>query len=204
MEAGPLTCLLHGDSWSNNVLFRYAADDSSHKPTDMRLIDWQIARIGHSCFDLGYFLFSSTSSDFRREHLDRLWQDYFAVLKSALSKLGIDLETEGYDQDRFMRERKERYVLMLFIALFILPILLDASKAADHTLKDKEISPDGQSDDNGITVSHTLYTFFSYAFLSFTVHDLQMKGKLPNWMKKGLSLAGKISLSSRLWCPTLS
>ena len=148
MNAGPLTCVTHSDSWSNNLLFKYPASDS-HKPLDMVLIDWQLARLGHPAHDLGYFLFSGTSSSFRREHLNGLWIDYFTTLKSALAKLGINLEEEGYDQARFMREVKERNVLMLFIALFILPILLDASKAMDHTLKDKETSSGQEAENDG-------------------------------------------------------
>ena len=41
-----------------------------------------------------------------------------------------------------MTETKQRYVLMMMFPLFILPILLDASKAVDHTLKDQDISED--------------------------------------------------------------
>ncbi len=43
LESGALTCLLHGDSWNNNLLFRYL-DETSEKPEEMLLIDWQIAR----------------------------------------------------------------------------------------------------------------------------------------------------------------
>ena len=123
MGAGSLSCITHGDSWTMNIMFRY---DDGNRPTDALLIDWQIARLGHPSVDLCYFLFSSTSSAFRHEHLDGLLIEYFSILKCSLFKLGIDLGKEGYDRDRFMRESKERYVLSLFMALFIMPILLDA------------------------------------------------------------------------------
>ncbi len=137
LESGALTCLLHGDSWNNNLLFRYL-DETSEKPEEMLLIDWQIARCGHPSHDLGYFIFSSTSSSFRKQHLDNLLDEYYAALSSALVKLGIDLESEGYSQKQFIQETKQRYILMMMIALFILPILLDSSKAIDHTLKSDE------------------------------------------------------------------
>ncbi|EFX85019.1 hypothetical protein DAPPUDRAFT_222817 [Daphnia pulex] len=137
MESGALTCLLHGDSWNNNLLFRYL-DETSEKPEEMLLIDWQIARCGHPSHDLGYFIFSSTSSSFRKQHIDNLLDEYYAALSSALVKLGIDLESEGYSQKQFIQETKQRYILMMMIALFILPILLDSSKAIDHTLKNDE------------------------------------------------------------------
>jgi len=138
LESGPLTCLLHGDSWNNNLLFRYL-NETSEKPEEMLLIDWQIARCGHPSHDLGYFFFSSTSSSFRKQHLDELLDEYYAALSSALVKLDIDLKSEGYSQEQFIQETKQRYILMMMIALFILPILLDSSKAIDHTLKNDEI-----------------------------------------------------------------
>ncbi len=141
MDGGTLTCLLHGDSWNNNLLFRYPAENSD-QAEEMLLIDWQIARCGHPSSDLGYFLFSSTSSAFRRQHLDSLFQEYYTILDTALAKIGINLDKEGYSQEQFMQETKQRYVLIMMIALFILPILLDASKAVDHTLKDQDISKD--------------------------------------------------------------
>lgn len=141
MDGGTLACLLHGDSWNNNLLFRYPAENSD-RPEEMLLIDWQIARCGHPSCDLGYFLFSSTSSAFRREYLDSLFQEYYTILDTALAKIGINLDKEGYSQKQFMRETKQRYILIMMIALFILPILLDASKAVDHTLKDQDISKD--------------------------------------------------------------
>lgn len=132
MHAGPLTCITHGDSWSNNILFRYD-DCQQTKPSDALLIDWQIARLGHPSVDLCYFLFSSTSSAFRGEHLDQLLIEYFSILKSALFKLDIDLEEEGYDEDRFLQDSKERYILGLFMALFIMPILLDSNKGTNDS-----------------------------------------------------------------------
>ncbi len=143
LKSGPLTCVIHGDSWSNNILFRYAEEDSQQEnPLDALLIDWQISRIGHVFVDLGYFLFSSTSSDFRRKHLTELLIEYFSILKSVLSKLDIDLEKEDYNQDRFLKDCKEHFMIGLFVALFIMPILLDASKAVGHTLKNQESSSD--------------------------------------------------------------
>lgn len=148
MDSGILTCLLHGDSWNNNILFRYP-NENSEQPEEMLLIDWQIARYGHPSHDLGYFFFSSTSSAFRRKHLDTLFKEYYAVLKTALSKLSIDLDDEGYSREKFIDETKQRYILMMMIAFFILPILLDSSKAEDHTLKDQDISKSLTNDKEG-------------------------------------------------------
>ena len=139
LNSGPLTCVMHGDSWSNNILFRYE-NEGSTEPLEMLMVDWQLSRCGHPTLDPGYFLFMSTSSAFRRKYLDQLWIEYFATLKTGLKKLNIDLDQENYSQEQFMKETKQRYIMMLFQSLFLLPILLDASKAADHSLKDAEAS----------------------------------------------------------------
>lgn len=137
MDSGPLTCVLHGDSWSNNILFQYK-DEQSVTPLEALMVDWQLSRVGHPSIDPGYFLFMSTSSAFRRKYLEDLWIEYFIKLKAALKKLGVDLDEENYSQEQFIRETKQHYIIMLFQSLFLLPILLDASKAADHSLKDAE------------------------------------------------------------------
>ena len=52
INAGYLTCVLHGDNWSNNVMFRYQDnEDGSHVPAEMVMVDWQCARFGHPSID---------------------------------------------------------------------------------------------------------------------------------------------------------
>ena len=135
IRAGVLSCVLHGDSWNNNILFRC---DEQQRPLQVKMIDWQIARCGHPSVDLLYYVFCATSGQFRLQHLDQLLSSYWSRLKSNLSKLGVDLDAEGYTRDDFMKETRQRFVLCMLMAFFMLPIVLDSKKATDHAQDIKE------------------------------------------------------------------
>lgn len=137
LDAGTLSCVLHGDAWTNNILYRYK-DGKSKKPTEIAIVDWQYSAVGHPSMDILFYLFSSTSSQLRLQHFDNLLLDYFTTLSSALTKLGIDLDSEGYSFDQFKSETKQRCVWAMCTNFFMLPILLDSSKAINHSLLDKE------------------------------------------------------------------
>ena len=137
LDAGALSCVLHGDAWSNNVLYRYE-NEKSEQPSEIALVDWQYAAIGHPSMDILFYLLSSTSSPMRHRYFDQLLVEYFTTLKLALGKLGIDLDSEGYNFNQFKIETKQHAVWAMCTNFFILPILLDPTKAADHSLKEKE------------------------------------------------------------------
>ena len=138
IHAGPLTCVIHGDSWNNNLLFRYSKTEDGEVPVEMVMIDWQIARCGHPSIDLCYYLFCGTTAEFRARHLNDLFSLYFTTLRANLLKLGIDLEAEGYTEEQFFRETRQRFVLGMFMAFFLLPIILDSAKASKHAQEIKE------------------------------------------------------------------
>lgn len=93
-------------------------------------------------------------------------RDYFNNLNSALIKLGVSLEEEGYGEEHFMKEIKDRYMSGIFFALFIMPILLDAGKAVDHTLKDQDPSYNIEKVENGKDFKfYPLITLISPFFL---------------------------------------
>ncbi|KAB0799214.1 hypothetical protein PPYR_07094 [Photinus pyralis] len=88
--AGPYAVISHGDCWINNFLFKYSKLQKS--PTDMCLIDWQMARVGSPVLDLSCFLFTSTDKQLRDQHYDSLIKEYYDSLSSFLIELGSDPE----------------------------------------------------------------------------------------------------------------
>jgi len=138
IQAGPLTCVLHGDAWSNNLLFHHSTSDGG-RPTEMIIIDWQIARCGHPSIDILFYIFSGTSASFRKQHLANLLHLYWSTLNHNLGLLGVDLTAEGYDEERFIRETHQRCVLAMLMAFFILPITLDRTKACQLARETKEM-----------------------------------------------------------------
>merc|ERR1711860_88684 len=61
-----LTTLIHGDFWSNNMMFRY--EDS--KPVQVKVLDYQMMMIKKPFQDIFYFLYVNTDRSFRKTYLD--------------------------------------------------------------------------------------------------------------------------------------
>jgi hypothetical protein len=122
-QCGPLSCLLHADCWINNMMYRSTED----QVVEMRLVDWQITRLGHPVGDCLHFFFSSTSPEMRADHFTQLMEDYFNQLQDNLGKLGIHLEQEVYTQKEFRLDLIKRLRWALFMALLLFPLILDDS-----------------------------------------------------------------------------
>ncbi|KAJ8926075.1 hypothetical protein NQ315_009931 [Exocentrus adspersus] len=78
--------LLHGDCWSNNVMFKY---DSLGNVSDLKLIDFQLITVGSPVCDLSYTLYSGGSKEVF-DQLDHLLRIYHQALSDTLRALGYD------------------------------------------------------------------------------------------------------------------
>ncbi|CAH1173639.1 unnamed protein product [Phaedon cochleariae] len=115
---GDHAALLHGDSWCNNLMFKY---DESNNVEDMRIIDFQLIRTGTVVYDISYCIYS----DGCKKTLDDL-EHYLQVYHHSLSESlrGYDLDPEEvYPYDIFKEEWKRYSKLGL-----ILGILCNSSK----------------------------------------------------------------------------
>lgn len=65
--------LNHGDSWSNNFMFKY---NEKGEREDTILVDFQICKYGSPVQDLLYFIFSSPKQDIRLTEFDYLIKYY--------------------------------------------------------------------------------------------------------------------------------
>lgn len=111
-NSGPLACIVHGDFWSNNMLFKYASNDKDTKegkcaiPIAVKMVDFQIARISHPMSDILYFLYISTRSQLRKEKLQTWLKLYFCILLDDLKLLKVDLK--GYCWPNFLADYEKR------------------------------------------------------------------------------------------------
>ena len=119
-EASPLDCILHGDCWNNNIMYRY----EQGKPVEVRLFDWQILKLDHPVMDLVVYLFTSTSHEVRTEHQTNLLAHYFTILNGSLHMLGIHLDREGYTEEHFQREVKMRLKSVMCLSIMFLNNML--------------------------------------------------------------------------------
>jgi len=125
-DCGPLGCIIHADCWNNNMLYRYSEDE---KPIEMKLIDWQITRLGHPGTDVVHFLFSSTQPEllFKDDGILELLNHYYDILSSSLEKLGLIEIVRQRNRQQFIEEVKGRFRFGMFLALVLLPGVLDDS-----------------------------------------------------------------------------
>ena len=137
---GPLDCVLHGDFWCNNMLFKYEDD----KPTHLKMLDFQISHIGHPLYDILYFLYSSTVADVRQQHMNTWLAFYFNSLTTALKKLNAGIA--DYTFEDFMFDYKKRSIMHMFYGFGIMKMILDTNTVSgleNHNEEVKNQSPTG-------------------------------------------------------------
>ncbi|XP_022921255.2 uncharacterized protein [Onthophagus taurus] len=138
----------HGDCWVNNFLWKYDLPDSKI-PTNVCLMDWQMSRCGSLAFDLSYFMFTSTTKEFRDEHFDRMIKLYYYTLCSQIIEMGSDPE-KLLPLEALQDELKKYSLVGMFMAIPLLAVItrdftvaqLPEIKAED--MKDMNISVDMQ------------------------------------------------------------
>ncbi|KAL7041206.1 hypothetical protein ACKWTF_000678 [Chironomus riparius] len=121
MKCGFMT-LIHGDLWTNNILFQ---EDSDGKSIDVKIIDYQISFWGSPNADLIYLLFTSVMDDVKVKHFDEIIEFYYRELRMSLEmvKYGGYIPTVEELKDDLMDNRM--YANQLFP--LIIPITRNCS-----------------------------------------------------------------------------
>lgn len=92
--AGQYAVIGHGDSWVNNILFKYESSDTKlTTPTTLCLLDFQLSRIGSPALDIAYFIYTCTDQSLRDAHFTTLLDTYYSSLCSHGKTLGTDVTT---------------------------------------------------------------------------------------------------------------
>jgi len=155
-QCGPLACILHGDCWNNNMLYRHKNSDG--EAVAMRLVDWQILLPGRPGKDVAHFLFTSTKTEMRKQSGHQLISDYVGTLMSALKKLGFSFDEEGFDRQTFIDEIKHQFLFGLFQGLLVLPAILDSALVTRMTEKTNDPSAKNQKPEDVFKDTEGLFT----------------------------------------------
>ena len=130
-SSGPLACVVHGDYWNNNMLFKYA-DGLTNIPISLRMLDFQLSRIGHPLSDVLYFLYTSTMPETRQKDMLVLLRYYYDTLTTDLRLLGISLD--DYTWQDFLADYKKRSLMWMFMGTMV--VSMTQNKKVVTSLKD--------------------------------------------------------------------
>ena len=85
-------CLVHGDYWNNNFMFKYTdAPEGEKTIEEVKVIDWGNSSWGPPVFDLQYLLHTSTNREVRKDHLEEVLSHYHATFTMLTTQLGHPL-----------------------------------------------------------------------------------------------------------------
>ncbi|KAE8751674.1 EcKinase 2 [Frankliniella occidentalis] len=112
--------ILHGDTWTNNVLFKHSEAGSVE---EVCLLDFQLARFGPPVLDIAYLVYCCTVREFRDKHLDKLLGEYHDQLSANLRRLGSDPD-KVYSRETMQAQLRERMRFGLGMAVMTVPLFL--------------------------------------------------------------------------------
>ncbi|XP_059486393.1 uncharacterized protein LOC132203001 isoform X1 [Neocloeon triangulifer] len=103
---GPFSVPNHGDAWGPNFLYQYDTADKS-RPSNIRLLDFQLMRLGSPVLDLLFFLYSVTTAKERDDGgWERILKHYHDSFCFALTSLGADAK-KVFPFEDFLKEVKK-------------------------------------------------------------------------------------------------
>jgi hypothetical protein len=145
----PWSVLLHGDCWSNNMMFRY--DEKTGRPVEVVFIDLQFCQVSDPMFDICYTLFASAQPDLRRKHLQSMLHVYFDTFTATCQKLRVP-PLPGWGWEEFNRRFRRATIAGGYMALQMHIMLknVDDCENLDEAMTKVEASGDngGKKDAN--------------------------------------------------------
>lgn len=137
--AGQYAVIGHGDSWMNNMLFKYGNSSSRQSPSQICFLDWQLSRLASPALDLAYFIFVCTDKDLRDQHYEHLIQEYYDSLSSFLRELGSDPD-KLFPFEVLQEHLKKFCVYGLYMAVMVLYLITsDVEDIPDiHSITDED------------------------------------------------------------------
>ncbi|ODM88306.1 hypothetical protein Ocin01_18374, partial [Orchesella cincta] len=106
--------IVHFDLWCNNMLIKH---DGQGRAVGVKFIDFQFMQRGNIFSDLHYFIYTSTTPEFRKAHLHTVLNVYYDAFQETLEKIKTPLPwgfTKGFFIDEFEAGIVSAFVRMTF------------------------------------------------------------------------------------------
>lgn len=79
----------HGDCWPPNFMYHYG---SSGSPEGMKIIDFQLVRLGSCALDISFFVYSCTTEELRRDHYEDMLNWYYEGVQHTLKQFNLEAD----------------------------------------------------------------------------------------------------------------
>ncbi|KAF2904587.1 hypothetical protein ILUMI_01585 [Ignelater luminosus] len=119
---------LHGDCWTNNMMFKYEDEANPKKPTKVSFFDYQLSRLGSPALDLLYFFYTCCPKEIIND-LDCYLQLYYESFSNYLKKLGSDPD-KMFPYSVLQRHWKKYAKYGLMMSVLIIHIMLTEKEEA--------------------------------------------------------------------------
>lgn len=135
-EPDQLNVLIQVDTWVNNLMFKY----NKNGVEAVKMVDFQLATYHSFAFDLQCFIFISTNTDVRVNHINTLLDHYYDAL------MGITGNIPNFSKEKFLKEFKDRLFMGFFELVCWGPIVFAPAK--DKALDLDDILNDENNSEN--------------------------------------------------------
>ncbi|CAH1406814.1 unnamed protein product [Nezara viridula] len=109
------SCLIHGDCWSNNMMFKY---DFQKRPIAVKFLDYQFPNYNSPCVDVTNFMYLSIRPAVRRENYNFLLKTYHDSLVRSLDKFGYSGKKPTLEDITASMKHLEFFGLSIFASIY--------------------------------------------------------------------------------------
>ncbi|XP_042204410.1 uncharacterized protein LOC121854091 [Homarus americanus] len=98
-DAQDIVCLVHGDFWTNNMMFKHKESECGGEAAieGFQFIDWGNVQWHNPVYDLQYVVHSSTTFTLRQDHLEEILQHYYSTFNVVTAKMDVSVVNWSYE-----------------------------------------------------------------------------------------------------------
>lgn len=112
-QSSKYVTLIHGDAWINNFFV-------NNDETEITFVDFQLMQTSHPARDFWYFLYASTDSEWRKNHLETCFETYYETFSKYFTQANISM-TYG----DFKKEFNSKRGFGVSMGFMVIPIMLN-------------------------------------------------------------------------------